>query len=84
MTNDMMNAFLIPHDQLSKQALQGVVEEFITRESTDYGEVDLSLETKVCQVYQRLASGDAVLVFDGETETCNIFHKDDPLLKALR
>ena len=36
----MMTAFIIPHDQLSKQALQGVVEEFITRESTDYGAVE--------------------------------------------
>ena len=74
----MMTAFIIPHEQLSQQALQGVVEEFITRESTDYGEINLSLETKVRQVYQRLASGDAVLVFDAKTETCNIFHKDDP------
>jgi hypothetical protein len=81
---EMMTAFIIPHDQLSKEALRGVVEEFITRESTDYGAVDLSLETKVRQVYQHLASGDAVLVFDGKTESCNIFHKDDPLLKELR
>jgi uncharacterized protein YheU (UPF0270 family) len=78
-----MTAIRIPHDQLSKQALRGVIEEFITRESTDYGAIEVPLETKVCQVQQNLNSGKAVLVFDNKTETCNIFHRDDPLLKAL-
>jgi uncharacterized protein YheU (UPF0270 family) len=79
----IMTAVRIPHDQLSKEALQGVIEEFITRESTDYGAVEVSLETKVRQVHQNLISGNAILVFDGKTETCNIFHRDDPLLKEL-
>jgi hypothetical protein len=78
-----MTAIRIPHDQLSKEALQGVIEEFITRESTDYGATEVSLETKVRQVHQNLNSGNAILVFDGKTETCNIFHRDDPLLKEL-
>jgi uncharacterized protein YheU (UPF0270 family) len=78
-----MTAIRIPHDQLSKEALQGVIEEFITRESTDYGATEVSLETKVRQVHQNLNSGKAILVFDGKTETCNIFHRDDPLLKEL-
>lgn len=78
-----MTAIRIPHDQLSKEALQGVIEEFITRESTDYGAVEVSLETKVRQVHQNLNSGNAILVFDSKTQTCNIFHRDDPLLKEL-
>ena len=78
-----MTAIQIPHDQLSKEALLGVIEEFITRESTDYGAVEVPLETKVRQVHQNLNSGKAILVFDGKTETCNIFHRDDPLLKEL-
>ena len=68
---------------MSKEALLGVIEEFITRESTDYGAVEVPLETKVRQVHQNLNSGKAILVFDGKTETCNIFHRDDPLLKEL-
>jgi len=76
-----MTIFRIPHDQLSKEALQGVIEEFITRESTDYGAREVPMETKVRQVYQSLVSGNAVLIFDGQTETCNIFHKNDPLIK---
>ena len=78
-----MTAIQIPHDQLSKEALQGVIEEFITRESTDYDAIEVPLETKVRQVHQNLNSGKAILVFDEKTETCNIFHRDNPLLKNL-
>lgn len=78
-----MAAVKIPHDQLSSEALAGLVEEFVTRESTDYGAVELSLETKLGQVYQQLKSGNAFIVFDEESETCNIFNKDDPRIKGL-
>ncbi|MCP4119504.1 MAG: YheU family protein [Desulfobacteraceae bacterium] len=73
----------IPYDQLSPEALSGLVEEFVTRESTDYGAVELSLETKLSQVYQQLKSGNAFIVFDEASQTCNIFHKDDPRVKGL-
>ena len=78
-----MNALKIPYDQLSPEALQGLIEEFVTRDGTDYGEVEVPLGTKVAQVMTQLKSGKAVIVFDQETETCNIFRSDDPALKLL-
>ena len=71
----------IPVDKLSPEALQGVIEEFISREGTDYGEIEASRETKLRQVKDKLERGSAVLVFDDETETTNIFLADDPILK---
>ena len=76
-------AVKIPHGQLSSEALTGLVEEFVTRESTDYGEVELSLETKLSQVYQQLNLGNAFIVFDEESQTCNIFNKEDSRIKGL-
>jgi uncharacterized protein len=73
----------IPYDQLSPEALHGVIEEFVTRDGTDYGEIEVSFETKIAQVMVQLKSGKAVIVFDQETETCNIFRSDDPVLKQL-
>ncbi|PKN17282.1 MAG: cytoplasmic protein [Deltaproteobacteria bacterium HGW-Deltaproteobacteria-6] len=73
----------IPVDQLSAEALKGVIDEFITRDGTDYGAIEASPETKFKQVKQKLESGWAVLVYDDETETTNIFMKDDPLLKKM-
>jgi len=78
-----MSIHIIPVKKLSAHALKGVIEEFITRHGTDYGAVETSLETKFKQVKNKLKDGSAVLVFDDETETTNIFMADDPLLKKL-
>jgi hypothetical protein len=78
-----MTGLRIPYDQLSPEALQGVIEEFVTRDGTDYGEIEVSLETKITQVLNQLKSGKAVIVFDPESETCNILRADDPGLKML-
>ena len=59
-----MNAVKIPYDQLSNEALQGVIEEFVTRDGTDYGEVQIPLGTKITQVLKQLKSKDAFIVFD--------------------
>jgi len=78
-----MAAVKIPYDNLSSEALQGVVEEFVTRDGTDYGEVETPLETKISQVLSQLKSGKAVIVFDQKTETCTILNSDNPALKGL-
>jgi len=78
-----MTAVKIPYNQLSPEALYGVVEEFVTRDGTDYGEVEVPLETKVAQVIAQLRSGKAVIVFDPRTESCTILNSDDPLVKTL-
>jgi hypothetical protein len=78
-----MSIHIIPVNKLSAHALQGVIEEFISRNGTDYGAIEASLETSIRQVKLKLADGSAVLVFDGKTETTNIFLADDPVLKKI-
>ena len=78
-----MAIHIIPVNRLSAKALQGVIEEFISRSGTDYGEIEASLETNIRQVKAKLKNGSAVLVFDDETETTNIFLADDPVLKKM-
>jgi uncharacterized protein YheU (UPF0270 family) len=41
------------------------------------------METKVKQVRQKLEKGLAVLIYDDEMETTNIFRNDDPILKKI-
>ena len=62
--------------KLSPDALRGVIEEFISRDGTDYGEIEASPEIKFRQVKCKLETGAAVLIFDDETETTNIFLAD--------
>ena len=78
-----MTALKIPYDQLSPEALHGVIEEFVTRDGTDYGEFEIPLETKISQVLAQLKSGKAVIAFDQATETCNILKSDDLALIGL-
>lgn len=78
-----MPIHIIPVDNLSAEALEGVIKEFISRNGTDYGEFEATMETKVRQVKQKLGKGLAVLLYDDETETTNIFRHDDPILKKL-
>ena len=42
-----------------------------------------SMETKFRHVKYKLENGLAVLIFDDETETTNIFLADDPFLKKI-
>ena len=75
--NRQTSGLIIPFKELSPEALQGVIQEFITREGTDYGETEISLEIKVQQVLNQLHTEKAVIVFDQKTETCNIIPAGD-------
>lgn len=86
MTEDgtsIMTIHRIPVNRLSPEALQGVIEEFISRDGTDYGDVEISLEANFKHVKDKLEFGLAVLIFDDETETTNILLANDPMLKKL-
>lgn len=68
----------VPIESLPPETLKRVVEEFVTREGTDYGLSTADLSSKVDQVLRQLRSGRAVLLFDSESETCHIVMKDNP------
>ena len=63
---------VIPHTDLSPEALRGVVESFVLREGTDYGEREVSLDQKVAQVLRQIERGEARIIFDAELETVDI------------
>ena len=62
----------IPWDELSEDALMGIIEEFVTREGTEYGDSEVSLEMKCQQVRQQLRDGEAFITFDEELQSCSI------------
>lgn len=68
---------IIPYEQLSSDALQGLIEEFITREGTDYGEEEIPLNIKVEQIKQLLKRKEVVVVFDVATESASILLRRD-------
>ena len=73
---DAPEPMVVSPDQLSPAALRGVIENFVLREGTDYGEGEFSLDDKVRAVRRQLDRGEAAIVFDPETETVNLLIKD--------
>ena len=70
-----MNAIHIPINAISAGALDALLEEFVTRDGTDYGTVESSLGEKKAAVMTQLERNDAVIVFDPDSESCNIVLK---------
>jgi uncharacterized protein YheU (UPF0270 family) len=62
----------VPHTALASDVLQAVVESFVLREGTDYGERELALPEKVARVMRLLHRGEARIVFDPPTGTVDI------------
>ena len=63
---------IIPMDALSDEALNGLIEEFVTRDGTDYGEIETSLTHKVTQVKAQLKRGDVVILYSETRGDVNI------------
>lgn len=63
---------IVPWKQVSEDALNSIIEEFIMREGTDYGLQEVSMDTKKRQVLAQLTSGDIVLVYSELHETVNL------------
>jgi len=74
--DDTAEPLQIPPELLSAEALRGVLEDFVLREGTDYGQRDWSLDEKVAQVALQLQRGEASLMFDPETESVTLVTRD--------
>lgn len=62
----------VPHTELPPATLRAVVESFVLREGTDYGERDASFESKVTDVLRQLERREAVIVYDPVSDSVDI------------
>ncbi|MFC3122621.1 YheU family protein [Agaribacter flavus] len=67
---------IIPYDSLEKTTLINVIESFVLREGTDYGDVEKTLEEKVEDVYRQLKAGEVFIQYSEEFDSVNIVFKD--------
>ena len=63
---------VVPHAELSADALRGVIEAFVLREGTEYGAREVDLDTKVNEVLRQLDRKEAAIMFDPATESIDI------------
>ena len=67
---------IVPWKDIPADTLDNLIEEFVTRDGTDYGDHEIATRTKVEQVRQQLKTGDAFVVFDEVTETVSVMGKE--------
>jgi hypothetical protein len=67
---------LIPASLLEADTLTHLIEDFVTREGTDNGD-ETPLQTRVQRVRRALDKGEAVIVFDPQSQQCQLALKRD-------
>ena len=67
----------IPHAEISAAALRGLIEAFVLREGTDYGEREFDLDEKVNHVYKQLERGEVGIVFNVEMQSADMLTKTE-------
>ena len=68
---------VVPMEKLSKESLDTLLAEYVSREGTDYGSREVSFQAKKEQVLAQLNSGFASIVFDLESESFTILAKEE-------
>ena len=67
----------IDHTLLSKEALENLIIDIITRQATDYGEYEMDIQIKKKQLINKLISGEAVIIYSSKEECCDIIRVED-------
>lgn len=67
---------IIPWQDIDAETLDNLLESVVLREGTDYGSQELSFDTKVEQLKQRLKTGEAVVVYSELHESVDVVDKD--------
>lgn len=68
---------IIPKNEISSETLRSIVESFVLREGTDYGELEVTFEDKVQAVLQQLESGEVVVQYSELHETVDLVLQSD-------
>lgn len=74
---------IIPYTDIATDTLHNLIEYYILREGTDYGDTEVSLPQKVLQVQQQLENGDVVIVYSELHESINLMSKQQFLQQPI-
>lgn len=66
---------IIPYTDISDDTLNNLIEYFVLREGTDYGEQEVELPQKVAMVKRQLKSGEVLIVYSELHESINLISK---------
>lgn len=68
---------IIPYQELSPEILHAIADEFVSREGTDYGAIEISHQSKIEQVIRQVKAGEAFILYSELHESCTIISKQE-------
>ncbi|MCB1698094.1 MAG: YheU family protein [Pseudomonadales bacterium] len=66
----------VPPQRLQADVLQALLEEYASRDGTDYGARELSLEQKVASLRAQMARGDLLIVYEVDGEHWDLLPRE--------
>lgn len=72
----MAQLIQVPVERLEPLTLQSLLEEYASRNGTEYGEREYSLQEKVDQLKVQLHKGELVLLYDQDSEQWDLVQPD--------
>ena len=68
---------IIPYNELSEDALHGLIEDFVTRDGTDYGQAEMSRQEKASHLLELLKAGELMISYNEESESCGLVTREE-------
>lgn len=68
---------IIPPEKLEDAVLENILESYISREGTDYGEHELNLTQKMEILRPQVKKGEVLIVYDEDIESLTLMTKAD-------
>lgn len=67
---------IIPYKQLSEETLHALIEDFVTRDGTDYGMQEMSMQEKSGHLLAQLKSGKLLISYNEAQQSCGLVTKE--------
>ncbi len=67
-----MSIVNIPVSEISEEALRNLLEEYVSRDGTDYGVIEKDINEKTQLLLAQLNSGELMIFFDQESQQFDI------------
>jgi uncharacterized protein YheU (UPF0270 family) len=67
---------LIPYNELPAATLQALIEDFVTRDGTDYGQDEMSMSEKAGHLMALLKTGELLITYNEDTESCGLVTRE--------
>lgn len=68
---------LIPYEQLDELTLNNLIEQYILREGTDYGEIEFSLQQKTQQILDQIKKKQIFILYSELNESVTLISKQE-------